>query len=766
MKNKKYLLLILMVLCLAAMLAGCNIVGNLIENGELINSNVGYNFKNAKITLVNDFFTYNGEEIQPEISKVEIGIAVVPKENYTISFENNINAGEATLTVTASGVYTGSQSIAFTISPKSLGTVSATMTTDYVYIGNPVETDISNIKSDGVLLTQNDYELTYSNNINIGDNAEITVSGKGNYKGNVTFTYTIKPLNLADVEIVLKQNEYTYTGEPIEPEVLKILINGKSVNINGEDFSISFTDNTDIGVNARLTIIGKSENCIGEKFKLFTITEMQIYSISFSDVEGEQFSAIYGQGGSKIFKPSDPDIIDKEGQTINWYTVENYSIENRFFFDFMPMEDKILYGRWEIEQRKTFFSYANAIPDTNLDSREELIAYMEYVFFNQIESAEEQLEYYEITYPYTSIQDELDYAWTNMTYPATTGFTRNTLDNKFKLYVSSTSQNVFEPTLSAETTCVQYNSFNYMPEPNSRGEAFNAFYIESLTDSYKVSTSNQLFFVLEHGLKPSPIQGTKAELIYEKAKEVLRVIIDDGMTDYEKSQAIYQWISREITYDYDVAFQTQEWVNYNDFYLEGVFLDKVAVCDGISKAYVVLCQMEGIPCVRVTGMYNEEEKEPSGHAWNKVKIENQWYVVDATWGNTGINKTNEFLNMQHFLISDTDKSNSGCESNTYNYMGITAIGINEYYENNVFSYDDVIYDYIIDNQEELCILLKYCDAKGVITDYTINFKVVFDYGSKIEDELRNAWVVAHGVGNLPTYIKSALDSQIITLIFK
>ena len=66
------------------------------------------------------------------------------------------------------------------------------------------------------------------------------------------------------------------------------------------------------------------------------------------------------------------------------------------------------------------------------------------------------------------------------------------------------------------------------------------------------------------------------------------------MTDVEKVAAIYDWIVNEVDYDYAVAsLGTGSGTSgYNAFYLEGVFDDKRAVCDGKSKAFALLCGME------------------------------------------------------------------------------------------------------------------------------------------------------------------------------
>lgn len=60
--------------------------------------------------------------------------------------------------------------------------------------------------------------------------------------------------------------------------------------------------------------------------------------------------------------------------------------------------------------------------------------------------------------------------------------------------------------------------------------------------------------------------------------------------------------------------------------------DQGPVCEGYSRAFMVLCQRLGIPCVLVDGA---ARPEPTGsseeHMWNYVKLDGQWYALDVTW---------------------------------------------------------------------------------------------------------------------------------------
>lgn len=166
-----------------------------------------------------------------------------------------------------------------------------------------------------------------------------------------------------------------------------------------------------------------------------------------------------------------------------------------------------------------------------------------------------------------------------------------------------------------------------------RSENFEAFPIDlSGRETAEVYNSEELWWVIEKGYKPSfPIENSSAERIYEKARAVLREIITEDMSDFEKALAIYEYLIRAVDYDYDSYYDSTTLLPQENvcYYLEGVFDYGRAVCDGKSKAFVLLCGIEGIEAVRDFGY---GITSGTGHAWNYVNIDGVWYAVDTTNG--------------------------------------------------------------------------------------------------------------------------------------
>lgn len=102
-----------------------------------------------------------------------------------------------TLTISSDHDTSAEVSLAFTVEPKSLVDAQVNVTGDYTYDGNekkPSGSAVTVTLNDETLTESTDYELTYSNNVNAGT-ATVQVTGKGNYTGTATGSFTIAKAN-------------------------------------------------------------------------------------------------------------------------------------------------------------------------------------------------------------------------------------------------------------------------------------------------------------------------------------------------------------------------------------------------------------------------------------------------------------------------------------------------------------------------------------------------------------------------------------------
>ena len=368
-------------------------------------------------------------------------------------------------------------------------------------------------------------------------------------------------------------------------------------------------------------------------------------------------------------------------------------------------------------------------PDSKINSREDLLVLFDYLILKQITKYTARL-----SYSPSDINAELAFLIENSTvkdtYSVGTSYSPLLKDLTFEINyeIKNTTESV--------STHSQLPSLTIIDYPNSRGEEFNSFYIDKVKKTFECDSSEQLYYVLEHGYRPI-IKNDKLNSLYDKIKDTLRLIIDDNMNDYEKVTAIYDWLVNEVDYDtevYNLVAMDVSTSQYHCFYLEGVFDYHLAVCDGIAKAFAVMCNIEGIPAIKVSGV---AKNGGIRHAWNKVLINNAWYIVDCTSGGTIVNGTNEVLTHK-FLLIDEDTYAPYYIEEVNSLKDFKAIGKYNYYEyKEVYDDDGTPLPLICNDENDLYKVIKYLYKYGSSTT-TIDCYLNFDYGDSISDEVQRA----------------------------
>lgn len=205
------------------------------------------------------------------------------------------------------------------------------------------------------------------------------------------------------------------------------------------------------------------------------------------------------------------------------------------------------------------------------------------------------------------------------------------------------------------------------------GENERSFPVDEIDRTVSVSSSDQLYFALKKGYRPVPVQGSNAEKLYAEMRRILSAINADGYDDYTKIHYIYDYMVDTVLYDYvfvdevlDDDDAKTDCFSYGCLYLEGVFgltpdgefdeTARVAICDGLSKAFLCLARIEGIEAIKIAGTVNSSSGDGGAHAWNKVRIAGRWFMVDTTWGNLLKSETGEeFLSHDYLLVRDDSK---------------------------------------------------------------------------------------------------------------
>lgn len=206
-----------------------------------------------RIPLQNEWFEqitpeyeYNGKSHEPEIESSESAPELEQGSDYEVTYENNINAGTATIKITGKDIFCGTVERSFKITPDENGMhVCYFAENNETYLettfkGKKVEPEVV---IDG-LVRGKDYTVTYVNNEKPGE-ARAELTGIGNYKGSETLYFTIYG-KLPAADPIADQ---TYTGNEITPD---IVIPGLKA---GEDYYMYYEDNQYPGV-ATVTIYG------------------------------------------------------------------------------------------------------------------------------------------------------------------------------------------------------------------------------------------------------------------------------------------------------------------------------------------------------------------------------------------------------------------------------------------------------------------------------------------------------------------------------
>ena len=147
----------------------------------------------------------------------------------------------------------------------SISKASVTLSTStYAYDGKAKKPGVT-VKLNGKTLKNGtDYTVSYSNNIKVGT-AKVTITGKGNYTGSVSKTYSIK--NNFKKATVSGISTKAFTGKNITQSIT-VKYNGKTLK-NGTDYTVSYSNNKKIGT-ATVKIAGKGSytGTITKTFKI------------------------------------------------------------------------------------------------------------------------------------------------------------------------------------------------------------------------------------------------------------------------------------------------------------------------------------------------------------------------------------------------------------------------------------------------------------------------------------------------------------------
>ena len=203
--------------------------------------------KNVDISNVSDQ-TYIGKAVEQDaklvLTKADgTKVNLVSGKDYTVTYQNNLKKGTATMTFkgNADAGYTGSVKKTFKINAANLSDDMVALIGDVPYAKTGATADAKVVLTyNGIkLIKGKDYTLKYTDNKDLGE-ATVTITGKGNFTGTLTKTFTVVKQDIAETTVTVKPLAY----KPTEGYAYKLSVtvkDGKSTLKNGVDYTVEFT---------------------------------------------------------------------------------------------------------------------------------------------------------------------------------------------------------------------------------------------------------------------------------------------------------------------------------------------------------------------------------------------------------------------------------------------------------------------------------------------------------------------------------------------
>lgn len=198
--------------------------------------------------------TYTGKAQTQSITVKYRNKTLKNGKDYTVSYQNNINAGTAYVIIKGKGSYSGTVKRSFTIKPAIIyKQCTFYKIASQYYTGSQIK-PVPKIKNGTTTLKNGtNFTLTYQNNVNKGT-AKVYIKGKGNYSGSCSLTFSITTRPVSTLKITVPS--VTYNGKAQKPAVT-VKYNNYTFK-NGTDYTLSYKNNTKIGT-ATVTVKGKGK---------------------------------------------------------------------------------------------------------------------------------------------------------------------------------------------------------------------------------------------------------------------------------------------------------------------------------------------------------------------------------------------------------------------------------------------------------------------------------------------------------------------------
>lgn len=130
-------------------------------------------------------------------------------------------------------------------------------------------------------------------------------------------------------------------------------------------------------------------------------------------------------------------------------------------------------------------------------------------------------------------------------------------------------------------------------------------------------------------------------------QDLMEHLIAQDMPDVRKVLEIHDWIIQNCVYN------TSNMDEMGNHLAYGALVKGSCVCMGYAEAAIVLFQAAGLESRYIAGTGTDSNGVSGGHAWNAVKVDGQWYLLDMTWDDPVSADGTQTLRYDYFLVTDT-----------------------------------------------------------------------------------------------------------------
>ncbi|MDE6363236.1 MAG: hypothetical protein K2L86_03065 [Lachnospiraceae bacterium] len=237
----------------------------------------------------NAVYTYNAKAQKPKLIIQDVNGNAISTANYTLLYNNNINAGKdtASVTITGKGAYAGTRRLTFSIAKKKLGSAAIQPIKDQTYTQKEIRPAVKVLDGKKTLKPGEgkDYTIRYGNNVNVAYDEAGNVTAGAYVQIQLSDNYAIDPeaavmyfkILPAAISSVTLSNAY-FTGQPVLPD--KVTVKAGKLVMPADAYELAAENHTEVSSGAVLTVTAKAgTNYTGSKSKKFSVVKQELKNL-------------------------------------------------------------------------------------------------------------------------------------------------------------------------------------------------------------------------------------------------------------------------------------------------------------------------------------------------------------------------------------------------------------------------------------------------------------------------------------------------------